>query len=203
MKPVSTLSDKALKVANARGIARARDFREAGIPLTYLKRLCDSGKLVRLGRGIYQRSDFDNFHAGHDLAEAARLVPNGVVCLLSALRLHGLTTQLPHKTWLTIGGKARAPRHPSCPLEIVRASGDAFSEGRMTVNIEGVEVPVFNPAKTVADCFKYRRRVGLDVAVEALRDVLKFRKATRPALWHYAGVCRVQPLMRPYLEALT
>lgn len=203
MERFSTLSDKALKIAKARGIARACDFREAGVPLVYLKRLCDSGKLVRLGRGLYQRADFDNFHVGHDLAEAARLVPHGVVCLLSALRVHGLTTQLPQKTWLAIGQKSRTPRAPSFPLEIVRASGVSFSEGRMVTSIEGVDVPVFNPAKTVTDCFKYRRRVGLDVAVEALRDALKLRKAARPELWHYAGVCRVQPLMRPYLEALT
>lgn len=198
----STLAGKALHIARARGIARARDFHAAGVPLNYLKRLCDDGRLMRLGRGLYQIAGFDNFHAGHDLAEAARLIPHGVVCLLSALRLHGLTTQLPQRIWLTVHHKARAPKNSALPLEIVRATGLAFSEGRTSVQIEGVDVPVFDPAKTVADCFKHRRRVGLDIAVEALRDALKERKATRADLWRYAGICRVQPLMRPYLEAL-
>lgn len=202
MRQDSTHAGTALHVARARGIARARDFHAAGVPLSYLKRLCDDGRLVRLGRGLYQIAGFADFHAGHDLAQAARLIPNGVVCLFSALRVHGLTTQLPQKIWLTVHHKARAPKNTPFPLEVIRASGLAFAEGRTTVKIEGVDVPVFNPAKTVADCFKHRRRVGLDVAVEALRDALKQRKATRADLWHYAGVCHVQPLMRPYFEAL-
>jgi predicted transcriptional regulator of viral defense system len=195
-------AERAIQIARKRGIARARDFHAAGVPATYLSRLCKQGRLLRLGRGLYQAADFADHHAAHDLAEIARLVPNGVICLLSALRLHGLTTQLPHAVWLTVSHKARVPRLTNTRCEIVRASGAAFTSGRMTVKIEGVEVTVTNPAKTVADCFKHRRRVGLDVAIEALRDALRQRKATPAELSRYAAICRVQRTMRPYLEAL-
>jgi predicted transcriptional regulator of viral defense system len=203
MRPEATIATRALDIARKQGVARARDFRAAGIPTIYLSRLCDQGQLVRLGRGLYQLADFSDFHAGHDLAETARRVPHAVVCLLSALRLHDLTTQLPQAVWITIAHKARSPGKSPLKLEIVRASGPALSEGIMTVTIEGVQVPVYNPAKTIADCFKYRRRVGIDVAVEALRDAIAKRKATRADLWHYAELCRVQNVMRPYLEALS
>jgi predicted transcriptional regulator of viral defense system len=156
---------------------------------------------VRLGRGLYQLADFQDFHAAHDLAEVARLVPNGIISLLSALRIYGLTTQLPHSVWLTLPPKDRAPRYTPFPYEIIRASEPAFSAGRTTILVEGVEVPIYDAAKTVVDCFKYRRRVGIDVAVEALRDALRQRKATRKDIWRYAEMCRVRPLMRPYLEA--
>ncbi len=197
-----THAEKALRVAKARGIARARDFRAAGIPAPYLTRLSRQGKLVRLGRGLYQLADFKDHHAAHDLAEVARLVPHGIVSLLSALHVHGLTTQLPRSVWLMLPSKARAPKHMPVPCEIVRASEPMRSAGRTTVSIEGVEVPITNVAKTVADCFKYRRRVGADIALEALRDALARRKTTHMELWHYAGICRVRAVMRPYLEAL-
>jgi predicted transcriptional regulator of viral defense system len=202
MSPKSTVMARALEIARKQGIARARDFRAFGIPATYIQRLCAQGRLVRLGRGIYQIAGFDDFHVAHDLAEVARRVPCAVVCLLSALRFHELTTQLPQAVWIAIDHKARSPANPPLKLEIVRASGPAFSEGRTTATIEGVQVPLYTPAKTVADCFKYRRRIGTDIAVEALRDALIKRKATRADLWHYAGLCRVQNVMRPYLEAL-
>ncbi len=197
-----TPSEQAIEIARKRGIARARDFQAAGISRTYLSRLCEQGKLVKLGRGLYQAADFEAFHAAHDLAQIARLVPQGVVCLLSALRVHGLTTQLPRAVWLMVEHKARMPRITPFPHEIVRASGPGFAAGRMTITVEGVEVTVTHPAKTVADCFKYRRRVGLDIAIEALKDALRQRKATRADLWRYAGICRVRPVMQPYLEAL-
>ncbi len=198
----STLTERALEIARNRGIARARDFQAAGIPRTYLSRLCEQGRLVKLGRGLYQSADFTKFHAAHDLAQTALLAPRGVICLLSALRLHDLTTQLPHAVWIMVEHKARVPNIASFPCEIVRASGAAFSQGRTVVVVEGVDVVVTNPSKTVADCFKYRRRVGIDVAIEALKDALRRRKATRAELWRYAGVCRVQPIIKPYLEAL-
>ena len=202
MVPITPLAERALEIARQRGIARAQDFRVAGIPPSYLTRLAKQGKLVRLGRGLYQLADFPGSSADHDLAEAARVIPHGVVSLVSALRLHGLTTQLPGSVWMTLAHKARAPKSTPFRVEIVRASGEVFSSGLTVVRIEGVDVPVYDAAKTVADCFKHRRRVGLNVAVEALRDALKDRKATRAAIWHYARICRVQNIMRPYLEAL-
>lgn len=199
----ATPTERALEIARKEGIARARVFRAAGIAGTYLQRLCAQGRLVRLERGLYQLANFDNFHAAHDLAQVAKLVPRGVICLLSALRIHGLTTQLPRSVWLTVDHKARLPRVTPVPYEVIRASGAVFSSGRTNVTIEGVPVPIYNPAKTIADCFKHRRRVGLDVAVEALRGALRLRKATRADIWRYAEICRVRPIMRPYLEALT
>lgn len=199
---MQTLADRALALARERGIARARDFRAAGIPLVYLKRLCEDGRLVQLGRGLYQIPELAGTDASHSLAEAARLIPSGIVCLVSALNYHGLTTQLPHAVWMTIPQKARTPKVASFPLEIVRATEPAFSAGVERVEIEGVHVPVYNAAKTVADCFKYRRRVGADVAVEALRDALRLRKATPAEIARYAAIDRVANIMRPYLEAI-
>ncbi|MFZ5616241.1 MAG: type IV toxin-antitoxin system AbiEi family antitoxin domain-containing protein [Pseudomonadota bacterium] len=202
MSDAGTHTYRALEVARDRGIARARDFEAAGIPLAYIRRLCNDGRLIQLGRGLYQLPDLVGADAEHDLAEAVRLVPHGVVCLFSALRHHGLTTQLPQAVWLAIPHKARAPKTSHLTLEFVRASEPAYSAGVERVVIEGVETPIYGAAKTVADCFKYRRRVGLDVAVEALRDALRLRIATVSELAHFAGIDRVANVMRPYLEAL-
>jgi predicted transcriptional regulator of viral defense system len=196
------LRDRALSLAKARGIARARDFKAAGIPLTYLKRLTDAGELVRLGRGLYQDPDRAGEDIAHNLAEAARAVPNGVVSLVSALRHHGLTTQLPHAVWMTIPHRARTPRVTGLPLEIVRATGEVFTAGVERVTVEGVEVPIYGVAKTVADCFKHRRHIGEDVAIEALGDALRQRKTTVSELMRYAKIDRVAERIRPYVKAL-
>ncbi len=195
-----TLKDRAITVARERGIARARDFDAAGIPRAYLRRLRDEGLLVRMGRGLYQLADAE-WSEGHSLAEAARAVPHGVTCLLSALSFHELTTQLPHQVWMLIGHKKWAPKNPPVSLRIIRATGDALTAGVEWHTIEQVEVPVTNPAKTVADCFKYRSQVGLDVAIEALRDCLRSRRATVDDIWHFAAIDRMQNVMRPYIEA--
>ena len=194
--------DRALGLVSALGIARARDFKAAGIPLVYLKRLTDAGDLVRLGRGLYQDPRKAGEHIAHDLAEAARRVPNGVVSLVSALRHHQLTTQLPHAVWMTIPHKARTPNNKGIRLEIVRATGDVLTSGIEHVQIEGVDVPIYSVAKTVADCFKHRRHVGEDVAVEALRDALQQRKATTSEIMRYAAIDRVTKRIDPYLRAL-
>lgn len=136
------------------------------------------------------------------LAAASARVPHGVVCLLSALRFHELTTQNPAEIWLAIDRKARAPKAPELPLRIVRFSGAALTEGVETHRIDGVSVRVTSPAKTVADCFKYRRKIGADVALEALRECWRTRRCSVDALWRYAKVCRVTTVMRPYLEAV-
>lgn len=200
---IESPADRALALAKKRGIARARDFEVAGIPLVYLKRLCEDGRLVQLGRGLYQLADLAGTDAAHSLAEAARLMPRGVVCLLSALRQHGLTTQLPHSVWMTLPRKARVPKAATFPLEIVYATEPALSSHVEHVDIEGVSVPIYNIPKTIADCFKHRRRIGLDVALEALRDGIKQRKTTAAAVMAAAAVDRVSNVMRPYVEALT
>jgi predicted transcriptional regulator of viral defense system len=136
------------------------------------------------------------------LVTAATRIPHGVVCLLSALRFHDLTTQNPSEVWLAIDRKARAPVQHELPLRIVRFSGRARIEGIEKHRIDGVPVRVYSPAKTVADCFKYRRKIGTDVAMEALRDCWRSGRCTMDDLWRYASVCRVTNVMRPYLEAV-
>lgn len=194
--------ERALSLTRARGIARARDFKAAGIPLIYLKRLTDAGDLVRLGRGLYQTPESVGVDIAHDLAEAARLVPNGVVSLVSALRQHELTTQLPHAVWMTIPHKARTPSTAGVRLEIVRATGEALTAGVEQVQVEGVDVPIYGVAKTIADCFKHRRHVGEDVAIEALRDALRQRKTTPSELMKYAAIDRVAGRMEPFIKAM-
>ena len=197
----TSLRERALAIVKAQGIARARDFGDAGVPRAYLRRLQDQGLLVRLGRGLYQLADTE-WSRSHSLAEATRTVPHGVVCLLSALQFHELTTQLPHQVWMLIGHKKWAPRNPPVALRIVRATGEALTAGVEYHTIEQVRVPITNPAKTVTDCFKYRNKVGLDVAIEALKDCIRDRVATVDDLWRFASVDRVQNVMRPYLQAI-
>src|SRR5579883_883559 len=201
MEPARSPTDRALAVARTRGVARARDFTAAGIAPIDLKRLTQEGRLVRLGRGLYQLADAE-LAATHSLAETARDVPHGVICLLSALQFHELTTQTPHEVWVMIGLRKWAPTKPPVRLRIVRATGESLTAGVEHHTIEGVAVPVYEPAKTVADCFKYRSKVGLDVAIEALRDCRRRRLCTVDRLWHFARICRVQNVMRPYMEAL-
>lgn len=198
----TTHRDRALRLVRARGIARARDFKATGIPLSYLKRLTDAGELVRLGRGLYQDPERAGEHVAHRLAEAARAVPNGVVSMASALRHHGLTTQLPHAVWLTIPHKARTPKPEGLTLEIIRATGEVLTAGVEHVNVEGVDVPIYSVAKTVTDCFKHRRQIGEDVAIEALRDALQQRKTTVTELMHYAEINRVAEKIRTYVKVL-
>lgn len=191
-----------LKLAKRAGVLRPRDLDAARIPRTYLGRMLTSGMLERVGRGLYVPAG-SGFGEHRTLVEASKRVPKGVICLLSALRFHNLTTQAPREVWLAIGEKAWRPRLTSPPLRIVRFSDRALRAGVGAHKIEGVAVRVYSPAKTVADCFKYRNKIGLDVALEALRECWRARRCTMDALWRYAKVCRVQNVMRPYLEAIT
>lgn len=192
---------KVLALAKQGGVIRARDLEPHSIPRAYLTRLCEAGKLQRLGRGLYMLAN-GSITTNHSLAEAAKRVPHGVVCLLSALRFHGVTTQAPFEVWLAIDNKARAPAAKETPLRIVRFSGEALQAGVETHMIDGVPTQIYSLAKTIADCFKYRNKIGLDVAVEALRESWRARKCTMDELWRYATICRVANVMRPYLETL-
>jgi len=196
-----TRSDRVLALIRRAGILRPRDLEPHGIPRQYLRLLHKRGLVRRVGRGLYVLPDEEPTEH-HTLAEACKRVPNGVVCLLSALRFHGLTTQAPFEVWLAIGRQAWKPRVDAPPVRFVRFSGKALEEGVEEHNIEGVTVKVYCAAKTVADCFKYRNKIGLDVAIEALRDCRRQRAATNDELWHYAKICRVARVMRPYLEAI-
>ncbi len=193
--------DSALDLLRERGSLRPRDLAEHGIPADYLDRLYRMGLADRVARGLYASPDAD-VGEHHSLAAAQQLVPNGVVCLLSALRFHGMTTQSPREVWLALPNKAWTPKVKSPRLRIVRFSGAALTEMIEEHRIEKVAVRVYSPAKTVADCFKYRNKIGLDVALEALRDCYKQRKSTMDGLWKAAKVCRMENVMRPYLESL-
>ena len=194
--------DRVLDLVRQAGVLRPRDLDAEGIPRVYLRRLLAEGLLDRPGWGIYVAADLKPT-PNHSLAEACKRVSHGVVCLLSALQFHELTTQAPFEVWLAINEKARLPKVEYPPLRVVRFSGPALENGIKEHRIEGVAVKVYTPAKTVADCFKYRNKIGLDVALEALRDCWKKRRATMDELWQAAKTCRVANVMRPYLESLT
>lgn len=198
----ATHRERALEVVRRRGIARGRDFDAAGVTRATVQRLRDEGVLQQVGRGLYKLADAP-IASGTSLAEAARIQPRGVICLLSALQFHELTTQTPHSVWMMLGQKDWAPTNPSVTLKIVRATGEALTAGIETHVIDGVPVPITSAAKTVADCFKHRNKIGLDVAIEALRDFMK-RRPSRDLgeIYRYAQIDRVQSVMRPYLEAM-
>jgi predicted transcriptional regulator of viral defense system len=183
-------------------VLRPRDLDQHRLPRETLRRLYEAGRLDRRGRGLYVLADAaPSEHAV--LAAASARVPHAVVCLLSALRYHGLTTQNPPDLWLAIDRKARAPVERDLPLRVVRFSGPARTAGVERHLLDGVRVPIYSVAKTVADCFKYRRKIGVDIAIEALRDCWRQRRCSVDDLWTYAAVCRVTNVMRPYLEAIT
>lgn len=202
MATQTTRTDKSLDLVRKAGVLRPRDLDPYGIPRTYLSRLCTTGKLKRIGRGLYVLPGSDTTEH-HSLAEVCKRVPKGVVCLLSALRFHEITTQAPFEVWLAIGEKAWRPHLEYPPLRIARFSRAALHAGIEEHQIEGVTVHVYSPAKTVADCFKYRNKIGLDVAIETLRECWRSRRCTMDDLWHYANICRVQNVIRPYLESIT
>lgn len=196
-----TTAERILKLAARQRLVRPRDVEALGIARAFLTRLERRGLLERRARGVYVLADAP-VSEHHSLALAAKLVPRGVVCLLSALRFHGLTTQDPHEVWMAIDFKARKPSVEFPALRIVRFSGRSLADGIETHLIEAVPVRIYSPAKTVADCFKYRNKIGMDVALEALRDALRKRKATIDEVHRFAKVCRVANVIRPYLESV-
>ncbi len=191
-----------IRLAKRMGIIRPRDVEAVGISREYLRRLCLSGKLTRVGRGLYALPDTLSSES-ITLAQVSKRAPNAVICLLSALQFHNLTTQAPHRVWIAIENKKWKPDFDYPPIEVVRFTGSAFSFGIERHEVNHVLIKVYSPAKTVADCFKFRNKIGLDVALEALRETWKSRKATMDQLWEAAKVCRVANVMRPYLETIT
>ena len=201
MSSVIISKTEALVRLARKGPVRARDLDQAGIPRAYLRRLCDRGVLERVGRGLYRLTEMPVTELS-SLVEVAKRVPHGIICLLSALQVHGLTTESPHAVWVLIDRRARMPGIASPKLEVVRASGAAREHGIETRVIEGVTVQFTTPAKTVADCFRFRRHVCLDVALAALKDYLRSRSGSIDALVDAARADRIYVFMRPYLEAL-
>jgi len=200
MKSANT--DKILELVRRFGVIRPRDLDKFDIPRRYMSRLYKKGVLERAGRGLYVIPDAEPTEH-HTLSLVSKQIPHAVVCLLSALQFHNLTSQNPYQVWIAINSTARRPRAPELPIRIVRFSGVALTEGIEKHKLEGVKVRVYGIAKTVADCFKFRNKIGLDIALEALRECLRDRRCTSDELWHYAKICRVANVMRPYLEAIS
>jgi predicted transcriptional regulator of viral defense system len=192
---------KIMRYIGTHGIVRSRDIEAIGLPREYLVRLHRQGKLNRPARGIYTLPDA-HVTERHSYAEVTKRVPQATVCLLSALVFHEVTTQSPASVWIALSKGARTPALASPSLTIVRLSGPSLTEGIDKHQVEGVPVRVYSAAKTVADCFKFRNKIGLDVAVEALKDCLHQKKASIDEIYRYAQACRVSNVIRPYLEAL-
>ncbi len=199
--PLTNDRQKVLKLARRLRGVTAREMVAAGIHRQVLSRLVAAGEIERVARGLY-KLPAQPITEHHGLAMAASSVPQGVVCLLSALQFHGIGTQLPSEIWMAIDRRSRRPALKYPPLRIFRFSSDALTEGVERHRIEGQSVRVYGVAKTLADCFKYRNKIGLDVALEALREAWRARRFTMDELDQYARICRVQRVMRPYLEAL-
>ncbi len=198
---METPRDRALRLIEEMGIARPRDLEAHGVTRAQLSRLVREGLVLRQARGIYVAADHQLTEV-HTLAQVAKRVPEGVLCLLTALRFHELTTQSPAEVWIAIAEKARRPRLDYPRLRVARFSGAALTEGVEVHRAEGVDVRVYSAAKTVADCFKYRNKVGIDVAVEALRDFSRRHRGEATELARFAKTCRVARVMQPYLDAI-
>ncbi len=197
----SSQAEQVLALAKAQGLLRANELLALGVGRVVLSRLAASGQLERVGRGVYRLPGA--LASEHEsLATVAARVPQAVFCLLTALQLHGLTTQLPRQVWIAMPQGSHAPRLDYPPLKMVQLSGEAYLQGIEIMQADQVPMRVYGVAKTVADCFKHRSKIGLDVALEALRDALASRKTTPDELWRYAKVCKVANVMRPYMEAL-
>lgn len=194
-------ADQILTLARTNGLLRTRDVDGAGAPRAALATLTQEGRLVKLGRGLYALPD-RAASENDSLAEVAARSAQGVICLISALRFHELTTQQSSDIWLAIPHKAHPPLMDYPPLRIIRMSGEAITQGVVVVDVGGTPARVFCVAKTVADCFKFRNKIGLDVALEALREAWRARRVTMDELWRYAEICRVANVMRPYMESL-
>jgi len=190
-----------INLVRTQSIVRPRDLNELGLPKDYLYVLAEEGVIERVGRGLYQWPNKD-LGQHQSLVEVSKLVPKGVVALLSALNFHEMTTQNPHQIWLAIDRKGWRPAISYPPVRFVTMSGETLRAGVEKHLIDGVPVKVFCPAKTIVDCFKYRNKVGLDVALEALREGWSVRKFTMDELHRYAEICRVKKVMQPYLESL-
>lgn len=202
VETASTQEQQVLRLARAHQLLRARDVTQHGLPTIALTRLVQAGKLERVARGLYGLPDTE-MSEYRSLAEVSARVPKGVVCLLSALRFHEIGTQAPHEVWIAIPPHMVSPRLDQPAIRVVRMSDETLAEGVDRLKIDGVDVAVFTAARTIVDCFRFRNKIGLDVALEALRDGWSQRKFTLEDLWRHATRGRVANVMRPYIEAIT
>lgn len=198
---METALDLARELIGRHGTARSRELETAGVARAQLSRLVAGGDLVRVARGLYALPSRQPA-SDEALVVVARRAPQTIFCLLTALRFHGLTTQAPFEVWIAIGHKDRAPRFDWPPLRVFRFSGTSLVAGVEDRQVDGIPIRVTGVARTVVDCFKFRNKIGLDVAIEALREARRSKQTSMDTLWHYAQICRVGKVMRPYLDAL-
>ena len=190
-----------LELLKQKPLLLSRELTSEGIDRKTIKRMTDSGELIRIARGLYSAADYIP-DSNYSLLEAHKLVRQGVICLLSALAYYEIGTQNPSMVWMAIPNRTWMPQVETSPVQIVRFSGKSYNEGITEINIENEAVRIYNIPKTVADCFKYRNKIGLDIAIEAVKDVLQQKKSTVDELLHYAAICRVRSVITPYLESL-
>jgi predicted transcriptional regulator of viral defense system len=194
-------SARVLSLARRNGSVSREDVADANIHTQILSRLVRAGALQRVAPGLYRLPSAPITH-NHSLAVVAAVAPKAVVCLLSALSFHQIGTQLPHDVWIALDRRTRRPALKFPPLRVVRFGGAALMQGIETHRIEGETVRVYNVAKTIADAFKYRNKIGLEVALEALRESWRARRFTMDEIYRYGRICRVERVMQPYLETL-
>jgi predicted transcriptional regulator of viral defense system len=197
---MQTNLDKILGIIRQRGIITSADIRQLGFSPKQLCYLKDKGALRRISRGAYALAE--HVSSQETFTEAALKIPHGVICLLSALQYHELTTQMPYESWVAIEKGAYYPRNLKSSIKIIQLSGDNFSSGIETHQCNGIDIRVYCPAKTVVDCFRFRNKIGIDIAIEAMRDALGQKKATSDEIWEYARITRLTKVMRPYLETI-
>jgi len=194
-------SDHILSLAGQKHLLRASDVRAIGCSPQLLIRLHQAGKLQRVARGLYRLPDAD-MTEHHTLFEVCQRLPKAVLCLLSALQFHGIGTQIPHEVWVALPEASPTPTLGYPSLRVARLRGEAYAAGIEVITEHGAPLRVYSAAKTVTDCFKFRNKIGLDVALEALKDAWRSRKVTMPELQHFAKINRVERVMQPYLEAV-
>lgn len=196
-----THTQRVLSLATQKGLLRASDLEDINAPRVVLTRMTAAGLLEKMGRGLYRLADVQGSEF-ESLVTVATKVPQAVFCLLTALQFHELTTQLPRQVWIAMPRGSHVPRLDYPPIKMVQFTGEAYTDGVEEVERDGVKLRVYGVAKTVADCFKHRNKIGLDVALEALKDARSRNKASSDDIWRFAKICRVANVMRPYLESV-
>lgn len=196
-----TQSEIALHLLKHSKILKTEELSGAGVHRETIRRMVKSGKIIKLARGLYSIPDYQPSEY-YSLIEAQKIVEQGVVCLLSALSYHGIGTQNPSEVWMAIPRKTRPPKINNSPIRMVKFSGEGYRSGIEKHNIDNNEIRIYTIPKTIADCFKYRNKLGTEVSIEALKDVLLNRRTTVDELLKYAEICRVRQIITPYMESL-
>lgn len=198
---MNTQADVVYNILKDSTIARSREFTQKGVDTKTISRMVIEGKIIRIARGLYVSPDYiPGIH--HSLIQSSIMIENGIICLLSALSYYEIGTQNPSLVWVALSRSARKPKVDTTPVQFIRLSGGAFKEGVSEIFIDNKKIRIYNIPKTIADCFKFRNKIGLDVAIEALRDVLENKKATVDEILYYSEICRVRKIITPYMESL-